>query len=90
MKAGPQLLEEHRDALCTDWYCIPKSRLVQVFGKPISWADTGCYLGVTLNKQLTWSLHIDHVKKNAAQRRGGVIPPSETEFCCISSSCVQW
>lgn len=49
---------------------IPKPRLVQLFGKPINWADTTRYLGVTLNKRLTWSLHIDHVKKNASQRLG--------------------
>lgn len=49
---------------------ISKPRLVQLFGKPINWADTACYLGMTLNKRLTWSLHIAYVKKNAAQRLG--------------------
>ena len=64
---------------------IPKPRLVQVFGNPINMADTDRYLRMTLNKQLTWSLHIDHAKKNAAQSLGGMVPPSEMEFCCISS-----
>jgi hypothetical protein len=49
---------------------IPKPRLVQLFSKPINWADTARYLGATLNKRLTWSLHIDHVKKNMIQGLG--------------------
>jgi hypothetical protein len=60
--------------------CIPKPRLVQLFGKPINWTDTAHYLEVTLNKRLNWSLHIDHVKKNAAQRLGLFSP-----FLCMRS-----
>jgi hypothetical protein len=60
---------------------IPKPRVVQLFGKPINWADTARYLGVTFNKRLTWSLHIDYVKKNTGQRLGVFSP-----FLSMSSS----
>jgi len=59
---------------------IPKPRLVQLFGKPVNWAGTARYLGVTLNKRLTWLLHIDHVKKNQVQRLGTFGP-----FLCMRS-----
>jgi hypothetical protein len=44
---------------------ISKPRLVQLFGKSINWADTVCYLGVTLNKQRTWrgSKHVEVINK---------------------------
>jgi Reverse transcriptase (RNA-dependent DNA polymerase). len=34
---------------------FPKPRPFQLFGEPIHWVDTACYLGVTLDTQLTWS-----------------------------------
>jgi hypothetical protein len=34
------------------------SRTVQLFRKPIHWIDITSYLGVTLDKKLTWSTHI--------------------------------
>jgi hypothetical protein len=43
-------------------------RPVTLFGEPIEWVDTTCYLGVTLDTRLTWSPHINHVRKRAAQR----------------------
>jgi hypothetical protein len=52
---------------------ISKPRLVQLFGKSINWTDAARYLGVTLDKRLTWSLHIDQVKKNASQRLGCLV-----------------
>ena len=33
-------------------------RPVTLFGEPIKWVDTTRYLGVTLDKHLTWSPHI--------------------------------
>ena len=39
---------------------------VTLFGEPIQWVDTTRYLGVTLDKQLTWSPHIDQVRKKTA------------------------
>jgi hypothetical protein len=45
-------------------------RPVGLFGEPIVWDDTARYLGVTLDKRLTWSSHIDQVRKKASQRLG--------------------
>ena len=46
---------------------IPTS---SIFGEPIPWVDTARYLGVTLDKRLRWSTHIEQARKNAAQRLG--------------------
>jgi len=43
---------------------------VTLFGEAIDWVDTNRYLGLTLDKRLTWSLHIDHVRKRTVQRMG--------------------
>ena len=43
-------------------------RPVPLLGEPIEWLDTTRYLGVTLDTQLTWSSHIDQVRKRTAQR----------------------
>jgi len=43
-------------------------RPVTLFGEPIEWVDTTRYLVVTLDKRLTWSPHIDQVRKSTAQR----------------------
>jgi hypothetical protein len=53
---------------------IPKPRSVQFFGEPIEWVDDARYLEVTLDKRLTWSKHIDQVRKKAAQRLGALGP----------------
>ena len=45
---------------------ISKSRAVELFGEPIQWVDDTRYLGVTLDKQLTWSKYIDQARKKAA------------------------
>ena len=34
-----------------------------LFGEPIQWVETTRYLGVTLDKRLTWSPHIVQVRK---------------------------
>ena len=49
---------------------IPKPRKVQLFGEPIEWVEDTRYLGVTPDKRLNWSKHIDQVRKKAAQRLG--------------------
>jgi len=41
---------------------------VTLFSKPIQWVDTTRYVGVALDTWLTWSPHIDQVRKRAAQR----------------------
>jgi len=43
-------------------------RTVTLFGEPIQWVDTTRYLGVTLDKRLTWSPHVDQIRKKTAQR----------------------
>jgi hypothetical protein len=47
---------------------------VALFGEPILWVDTACYLGVTLYKRLTRATHIDQVRKKASQRLGVLGP----------------
>jgi hypothetical protein len=48
--------------------CIQKPKQVQFPRQPIQCTETARYLGVTLNTQLTWSVHVNHVGKKAAQR----------------------
>ena len=36
--------------------------------EPIQWVNTASYVGVTIDTQLTWSNHINHVRKKAAHR----------------------
>jgi hypothetical protein len=49
-------------------------RPVIIFGELIEWVDRNRYLGVTLDTRLTWSPHIDQVRKKAAQRMGMLGP----------------
>jgi len=49
-------------------------RPVTLLGEPIEWVDTTRYLGVTLDKGLTLSPHIDQVRKKTAQRMGMLGP----------------
>ena len=51
-----------------------QSRTVTILGEPIEWVDTTRYLGVTLDKGLNCSPHIDQVRKKTAQRMGMVGP----------------
>jgi hypothetical protein len=53
---------------------VPKTLSVQLFWELIQWVDDARYLGVTLDKRLTWSKHIDQVRKKAAQRVGASGP----------------
>jgi hypothetical protein len=53
---------------------IQKPRQVQLFGEPILWVDAARYLGVIPDTRLTWSSHIDQVRKKAAQRMGVLGP----------------
>jgi len=45
-----------------------------LLGEPIEWVDTTRYQVVTLDKGLTWSPHIDQVRKKTAQRMGMLGP----------------
>jgi hypothetical protein len=51
-----------------------KPRTVTLFGETIQWVDTTRYLGITLDKRLTWSPHIDQIRKKTAQRMGMLGP----------------
>ena len=51
-----------------------RPRQVTLLGEPIEWVDTTHYLGLTLDKGLTWSSHIDQVRKKTAQRMGMLGP----------------
>jgi hypothetical protein len=46
---------------------ILKPRTVQLFVEPIHWVNTAHNLALTLDTWLTWSPHIDQVRKKAAQ-----------------------
>jgi hypothetical protein len=43
-------------------------RQVTLFGEPIQWVDATRFLGATLDTRLTWSPHIDQVRKKSAHR----------------------
>ena len=49
-------------------------RLATLFGEPIQWVETTRYLGLTLDKRLTWSPHIVQARKKTAQRMGMLGP----------------
>ena len=49
-------------------------RPVTLFGEPIQWVETTRYLGVTLDKRLSWSPYIDQVRKKTTQRMGMLGP----------------
>jgi hypothetical protein len=40
---------------------------VQFLGQPIQWVQNARYLGVVLDTRLTWSAHVNQVRKRAAQ-----------------------
>jgi hypothetical protein len=45
-------------------------RTMTLFGESIKWVATTRYLGVAVDKRLTWSPHIDQVRKKSVQRMG--------------------
>ena len=52
---------------------IQKPLPVQLFGELILWVDASRYLGAILDTRMTWSSHIDQVRKKAAQRLGPLL-----------------
>jgi len=52
-----------------------KPRPVKLFGESIQWVDTTCYLGVTLATRLTWSPHIDLIRKKKLSKGWGTLGP---------------
>jgi hypothetical protein len=69
MKNLHKCFQEHRDNIRAAGRRFIRPRPVTLFGEPIQWVETP-YLGVTLDKRLTWSPHIDQVRKKTAQRMG--------------------
>ena len=63
-------------------------RPVTLFGKPIQWVDTTRYLGVALDERLTWSPHIDQVRKKTAQWMGmlGLLLTKKGDLSCYISN----
>jgi hypothetical protein len=53
---------------------IIQPRPVTLFREPIEWVETACCLAVTLDTRLTWSPHIDQVRRRAAQWLGILSP----------------
>ena len=49
-------------------------RTVTLFGEPIQWVETTRYLGVALDKRLTWPPNIDQFRKKTAQWMGMLGP----------------
>jgi hypothetical protein len=53
---------------------VRQPRPVQFLGEPIQWVKTARCLGVTLDTLLTWSAHVNQVRKRAAQGLGMLGP----------------
>ena len=53
---------------------IPNPRGLRFLGGEIQWVETARYLGVTLDRGLTWKPHIDQVRRKASQRLGILSP----------------
>jgi hypothetical protein len=66
---------------------IPKPRAVQLFGKQIHRVDDARYLGVTLDKRLSWSKHIYQVRKKAAQTGNAGMSPEQEKRSLYQEWC---
>jgi hypothetical protein len=56
-------------------------------GGAIEWADKTRYLGMTLDRWLTWSAHFDQVRKKAAQVKGVLVPLPEQKWSVSKEWC---
>jgi hypothetical protein len=65
---------------------VQKPRPPQLFREPIQWVKTAQYRGVTLDTRLTWSAHINQVRKAAAQRLGLLSPLNRRSGLSIRNS----
>ena len=62
--------KELRDHFRACWTALHSIPIGDSFRGTINWVDTVRYLGVTLDKRLAWSPHIEQVSKRTAQRMG--------------------
>ena len=53
---------------------VQPPRPLRFIGEEIRWEEKVKHLGVTLNRRLTWSSHIDQVRREASQRLGILSP----------------
>jgi hypothetical protein len=80
--------------------CFIQPQPVTLFGEPIQWVETTRYLGVTLDKRLTWSPHIDQVtrkllgpllnRKSDLSVRNGVLLYKQLIRPSIDYACPAW
>jgi hypothetical protein len=54
---------------------VRQPRPVQFLGEPIEWVQTARYLGVTLDTRLTWSAHVNQVRKGGSKIERTWPPP---------------
>jgi hypothetical protein len=62
---------------------IQKPRTVQFLGELIQWFETARYLGVNLDRQLTWAAHTKQAGRKAAVMLG-VLGPVINRRSCLS------
>ena len=68
--------------------CIPKPRLVHIFREPIHWINTARSWGWPLIH--SWPGCLILIRWGRRWLKDCEWSPSTTDFCCISSSSVQW
>jgi hypothetical protein len=66
--------------------CFRQLRPMFFHGEPIEWVEAARYHGVTLDTQLTWSAHVNQVRKRTAQRLGVLGPHLKREVACASET----
>jgi hypothetical protein len=54
--------------------CFIQPRTVSLFGELLQCVVTTCYMGITTDRRLNWSPHIDQISSRTAQRMGMLGP----------------
>ena len=74
MEKRPKCFHEQRDDIRACRTALHLAPISHTLREPIQCVETTLYLGVTLDKQLTWSPHIVQVRKKTAQSMGMLGP----------------